>query len=99
MVLAVLMLSVLFAAVVAPFAATTPDGLTAVARDQGFDQRARLAAVQQHAPLAGYRAPGDVGERASKGLSGLAGVIGVLVLAGGLGVVLRHRSPNARGTA
>lgn len=97
-----IVVAVLLAAFVSPFASTQPDGLNKVAIDKGFDHNATDSAVAD-SPLAGY-AVRDVGsEKVSKGLSGVAGVaitLGVAgLLFGGLWFVVRHRSRSSPATA
>jgi hypothetical protein len=73
-----------------PFASAAPDGLNKVAAQKGFDGRGRVAALQEHAPVAGYAFPGVHDQRLAKGLAGFAGTLGVFVLGSGL-VALRRR--------
>jgi hypothetical protein len=86
------------AAFASPFVSTQPDGLNKVAIDKGFDHKATDSAVAG-SPLAGY-AVRDVGsEKVSKGLSGVAGVVITLavagVLFGGLWTIVRRRARSA----
>jgi hypothetical protein len=84
--------AIALAVLVAPWADGDPDGLTKVAREEGF-----AGAEQRHAldgsPVAGYAVEGVENERVSTGLAGLAGVLttfGVMVLI--LAVVRRGRT-------
>ncbi len=76
-VLGVLLVSLLLAGVGSYFASSHPDGLESVADRTGFADSAD-----------------DGGREArSGGAAGVAGVLLVLVLAGGLGYALRRRTP------
>ncbi len=88
--------SVVLAGLVSFYASPQPDGLEAVAQDQGFADRARDSAATDSA-LAGYEVSGVSDERLSLGLAGVVGV-GVTTLLGfGLFLVLtagRARTPD-----
>jgi hypothetical protein len=73
-----------------PFASAAPDGLARVAQRQGFAGRGHVAAVQRHAPAAGYAFPGVHDQRLAKGIAGFAGTLGVFAAGGGI-VTLRRR--------
>jgi hypothetical protein len=73
-----------------PFASNAPDGLNTVAAHKGFDQRGRVSALQERAPVAGYAFPGVHDRRLAKGLAGFAGTLGVFAIGTGL-VALRRR--------
>jgi PDGLE domain len=75
-----LALAIGLATAASPFASSSPDGLTRVAADGGFDARAKASA----GPAAGYAIPGVGDERVAKGLAGFAGTL--LVFAAGAGV-------------
>lgn len=91
--------ALLLAALVAPFASTSPDGLERVAKDRGFEEKMEGGAAWSHAPMADYAAPGVQ----SPGLStAAAGVIGTLLVFGfalGVGWALHRRSGRRAGTA
>jgi len=78
------------AGIVSYYAAGSPDGLNRVAIDKGFDKKERDHAAKD-SPLAGYGAKGVDNERLSGGVAGIAGVLVVLVAAGGLGYVVRRK--------
>ena len=86
-VLAALVVAVALAAVVSPFASSSPDGLEKVAAEQGFADAGR----EDDAPAAGYAAPGVDDEKVATGLAGLAGTIAVFLLMTGVVVVVRRR--------
>ncbi|WP_372789537.1 PDGLE domain-containing protein [Paraconexibacter sp.] len=83
------------AAFASPFAASSPDGLSAVARDHGFAADRSMAAARRDAPFSDYAVPGVGGDRTSKGLSGLIGVTLVFGAAAGTGLALRRRHRGA----
>ncbi len=68
---------------VSPYASTSPDGLSRVAEDKGFDGSAQEHALDD-SPLAGYAVKGIDNENLSKGLSGIIGV----ALTFGIGMVI-----------
>ena len=74
-----------------PFASSSPDGLERVAGDQGFLDRGRVAAVQEHSPAPDYGAPGVADGRVATGLAGFAGTLLVFGLASGAGELARRR--------
>ena len=76
------------------YASGSPDGLNRVAIDKGFDKQASDHAAKD-SPLAGYGAEGVGNERLSGGVAGVAGVLVVLVAAGGLGYVVRRKGRDA----
>ncbi len=69
-----LFVAIALALLVSPFASSSPDGLNKVAIDKGFDEQAEAHALDE-SPLAGYAVKNVDGERVSKGLSGLIGVL------------------------
>ena len=88
--LAVLLVALLLAGVVSHYASDSPDGLERVAEDQGFAQTEETHPSADGA-LAGYDTTAVRDERVSGGVAGVAGVLVVLILAGGLTFVLRRR--------
>ncbi|MBA3233400.1 MAG: PDGLE domain-containing protein [Propionibacteriales bacterium] len=78
------------AGVVSYYASRSPDGLNRVAADHGLDAKQKKSAAAD-SPVAGYAAKGVADERLSGGLAGVAGVLVVLVFAGGLSYVVRRR--------
>jgi cobalt/nickel transport protein len=90
--LSVLAVALVLAGVVSYYASSSPDGLNRVAQDHGFAQTEKGHEAAD-GPFAGY-ATKDVDQaRLSGGLAGVVGVAVVLVLAGGLALVVRRRSP------
>ena len=86
----ILLVALLLAGVVSYYASSSPDGLNRVAEDEGFAQTQKTH-PNADGTFAGYET-GEVGnERLSGGVAGVAGVLVVLVLAGGLALVVRRR--------
>ncbi len=89
-VLGIAVVALLLAGVVSRFASADPDGLTKVSEDKGFASTETDHGAKD-GPLAGYAAK-DVGN--DRLATGIAGVVGVLVVAGlgtGLVYVVRRR--------
>ena len=96
LVLVGLLVALLVAGVGSWYASSSPDGLEATAAEQGFDHTARDSAAAD-SPLADYSVTGVADERVSGGLAGVIGVVLVLLLAGGLALLVRRRSPTGAG--
>jgi cobalt/nickel transport protein len=92
--LAGVLVALLIAGVGSFYASSSPDGLEATAAEQGFDSTARDSATAG-SPLADYSTAGVDSDRLSGGLAGVAGVLLVLALAGGLVMVVRRRDAPA----
>jgi hypothetical protein len=69
-----------------PFASSSPDGLTRVAADHGFDGGAKA----RRGPIAGYAAPGIGDQRVAKGLAGFAGTLLVFTVGTGIARAVRR---------
>ncbi len=82
--------ALLVAGVASYYASSHPDGLEYVAEQTGFIDTAEDSATAD-APLADYETSGVEDERVSVGLSGVIGVLLVLVIAGGLAWAIRRR--------
>jgi F0F1-type ATP synthase membrane subunit c/vacuolar-type H+-ATPase subunit K len=85
-----LALAIGLATALSPFASGSPDGLSKVAQRQGFGARGHVAAVQRHAPAAGYALPGVHEPRLAKGLAGFGGTLVVFLAGTGLVAVARR---------
>ena len=72
------------------YASSHPDGLEHVAEQTGFADSAEDSKAAD-SPLADYRAEGVEDDRVAGGIAGVAGVVVVLVLMGGLAFALRRR--------
>ena len=83
----------LLATVVSFWASSHPDGLEFVAHRLGFTDSAGQHASSD-SPFAGYGTAGVHDARLSGGLAGLVGVLVVAVLAFGLMHLLRRRGPR-----
>lgn len=90
----ILVVALVLAGVVSFYASSQPDGLTKVSQDQGFADTETDHGTAD-GPFAGYGASFVDDERVSGGLAGVVGVVVVLVLAGGLTLALRRRTPSA----
>ena len=88
--LACLLVALLVAGVGSYYASAHPDGLAYVAEQAGFGGRAASSATAD-SPLAGYQTRGVQDPRLSGGIAGVAGVLVVLTLTGGLVLLLRRR--------
>ena len=88
--------ALLLAGAVSLFASRSPDGLERVARDQGIASAEREHALA-HGPLADYGVAGVDDPLLSGALAGVAGVLVVLALSGGLVLVLRRGGADDRG--
>ena len=86
-----LVAALLIAGVASFYASAHPDGLEYVAESTGFIDTARDHAIA-NGPLADYGIAGLDDARLSGGLAGVIGVIVTLVVAGGLGLLLRRRT-------
>jgi hypothetical protein len=92
-VLAGFLITVAMAMFVSPWASQSSDGMSRVARDQGFASQERDHAFED-SPLADYDVEGVEGDRLS---TGVAGAIGVLLTFGLMtGVLGLLRLPSAR---
>ena len=100
---AALLVAVLLAVFVAPWASSSPDGLEKVAGNKGFLNKAEEEKpAWEHSPMKDYAVPGVNSEKASTGISGFVGVlitavvmIGVALLAVGLGKLRKRKTTVA----
>ena len=88
-----LLVSLLLAGVVSYYASSHPDGLEHVAEQVGFIDTAEDSATAD-SPLADYSTKGVGDERLSVGISGVIGVLVVVVLSTGLFWMLRRRGSD-----
>ncbi len=86
----ILLVALLLAGVVSYYASSSPDGLNRVAEDKGFAQTEKTH-PNADGTFAGYETGEVADDRLSGGIAGVAGVLVVVVLAGGLALVLRRR--------
>jgi len=94
-----LLVAVVLAGILSPFASSHPDGLERVAENKGFAESAEGKEVYTGAPLPDYQVPNVENEAASTRLAGLIGVGVVFILATGVAWALRSRRPKEPGTA
>ncbi len=87
-----LLLALLVAGFGSYYASSHPDGLEFVAGKTGFLGSAEEAKTTDQ-PFADYTTKGVDDERLSGGIAGVAGVLMVLVLMGGITHVVRRRKP------
>lgn len=83
-----LLISIILAVFISPFASESPDGLERVAEDLNFINRAEGREVIQ-APLPDYSVPSIKNETVSGSFAGLVGTIITFVLAIAFGYLLK----------
>jgi hypothetical protein len=95
-----LLLALALALFVSPFADRDPDGLSKVARDQGFSSAEREHDMSG-SPVAGYQVDGVHDDKVSKAVAGLVGVLATFGLGVGAFALLRtlRRSPDGDAAA
>lgn len=86
-----LLIALALALVASPFASSSPDGLEAVAAQEGFAEAGQDSAVET--PLAGYEVNGIEETKLSTGLSGAVGVLMTFGLGIGLFAALKSFAP------
>lgn len=89
-----LALAVALALFVAPWASSEPDGLEKVAEDKGFIEAAEeTEPAWDGSPIPDYAVPGLEESRPAlaTALAGLAGTVGIFLLAWGLALILKKR--------
>ena len=91
-----LVLSVLVAGVLSTYASRHPDGLQHVAAGLGFASSEQASATSG-SPLAGYAVQGVSDPRLSGGLAGVVGVLVVALVMGGLVLLVQRRASRQRG--
>jgi len=88
--LAIFVVALFLAGVVSFYAASSPDGLTKVSEDKGFASSQKEHATGE-GPFAGYNSNFIDNDRLSGGVSGVVGVLTVLLLGTGLTYAVRRR--------
>jgi cobalt/nickel transport protein len=96
---AALVVAVLLAVIVSPWASSSPDGLDKTAEEKGFVEKAeQQEPAWRHSPIPGYAMPGVKNEKVATGLSGLVGVLITLAVAVAVGLLAlglaRFRNTN-----
>ena len=89
--LAALLVSVLLAAFVSPFASKAPDGLDKFSQKQGFAERAEGRAAWRFPLMPGYTAPGVRSKSVGTALAGLAGTLLAFAAAFGAAKLISRR--------
>jgi len=90
-----LAMAVALALFVAPWASPHPDGLEKVAEDKGFIESAEeTQPAWESSPIPDYAVPGleDSRPALATALAGLAGTVGIFLIAWGLALLLKKRS-------
>jgi cobalt/nickel transport protein len=90
-VLAGLLVSVLLAALVSPFASQAPDGLEKFAKDHRFAEKGEGRAAWQHPLMPDYKVAGVRNESVGTALAGIAGTLLVFGIAFGAAKLLSRR--------
>ncbi|MDD2556131.1 MAG: PDGLE domain-containing protein [Syntrophaceticus sp.] len=86
-----LILAVVLAVAISPFASSSPDGLERVGEDQGFmDKATELIS----SPIPDYAFPGITNEKVSTSVAGIIGTLLTLAVAYGIGYLVRNRSDS-----
>ena len=75
-----LVVALILAAFVSPYASSSPDGLEKVAEDKGFIESAEGKETWTASPLPDYAVPGVDGEGVSTGLAGILGTAAVFAV-------------------
>ena len=80
--------ALLLAVFVSPWASSSPDGLEKVAEEKGFLKSAeKVEPTWTHSPIPDYAVKGVKNERVATGLSGLIGVLITIAVAVGVGLL------------
>lgn len=83
-----LILAVVLAVFLSPFASSLPDGLEKVAEDYGFiDQGEEVI----QSPLPDYAIPGMANEKLSTALAGIVGTLLTLAVVYGIAIIMKNR--------
>ena len=90
-ILAGLLISMLLAALLSPFASKAPDGLEKVAKDKGFAEKGEGAPAWRFPLMPGYAVTGVRSKALSTALAGLAGTLVVFGIALGAAKVISRR--------
>jgi cobalt/nickel transport protein len=88
-----ILLALVVAGLLSPWASSWPDGLERVAENLGFLNKAEGPAgpVWEKSPLPDYKVPGVRDERWATGLAGVAGTLAIAAIAWGLARLLKKR--------
>lgn len=88
-----ILLALVVAGFLSPWASSWPDGLERVAENLGFLEKAEGPGVSvwEKSPLPDYKLPGVQNERWATGLAGLGGTLAMAAIAWGLARLLKKR--------
>lgn len=89
-----LILAVVLALFVSPFASSLPDGLERVAEDYGFIDNAEELI---NSPIPDYTFPGIANEKVATAVAGIIGTLLALAVAYGIGYLVKGRSDYRSG--
>ncbi|MGD0999086.1 MAG: PDGLE domain-containing protein [Candidatus Brocadiia bacterium] len=92
-VLAGLLVSVLLAAFVSPFASQAPEVLEKLAKDHRFAEKGEGHAAWQHPLMPDYKVPGVRSESVGTALAGIAGTLLVFGVAFGAARLISRKRP------
>lgn len=84
-------LAVVIAVFLSPFASSFPDGLERVAEDYGFIEKGEGQEVV-NSPIPDYALPGVVNEKAATALAGIIGTIVTFGVMYGIAVLIKGRA-------
>ena len=97
-VLSALLVALILAIVVSPFASSSPDGLEKVAEDKGFLEKAQeQEASWKLSPIPDYAVGGIENESLATGLAGLIGTLLTFAVGLGLAKVISRRTARGNG--
>jgi cobalt/nickel transport protein len=88
-----LILAVVLAVFISPFASSFPDGLEKVAEDYGFIEQGEDI-VQS--PLPDYAVPGIANEKLATALAGIVGTLLTLAVVYGIATILKNRTAQKK---
>jgi cobalt/nickel transport protein len=86
-----LILAVVLALFVSPFASSSPDGLERVGEDHGFIDNAEELI---NSPIPDYAIPGITNEKVATSVAGIVGTLLTLAVAYVIGYLVRNRSES-----
>lgn len=92
-ILVLIILAVILALFVSPFASSSPDGLERVGKDEGFIDKAEELISS---PIPDYVVPGITNEKVATSVAGIIGTLLTLAVVYGVGCVVRNRSEAGR---
>jgi cobalt/nickel transport protein len=93
-----LLIAVLLALIVSPFASSSPDGLERVAKDKGFLEKGEVKSTV-HSPIPDYLMPGIKNEKIATAIAGVSGTLLVFGFGYGLAALLGRTQRGKKGNA